>query len=151
MPRIDMVKEATAIGVGAVDELAEFVDRNRGWTQPFRNATDYVRIGLAVVGGYLWSQNQATDYSDVLLTSGSTLAVKSVSRVLREGFAGTPTTPTPGRRAVPNRINPIADLAGRRAAPTPMALPAGRSGAVAMSAIERAQAAPDHTLLITRV
>lgn len=86
MPRIRIESEATAIGVGIVDELTETLDRNRGWMRPFRNSTDITRVGLAAVGAYGYTQNRMLNYSEPLLYAGSALATKSISRMIRTGI-----------------------------------------------------------------
>ena len=117
MARIDMPRLFTSVGIGAVDEALEFVDRQQNWTEAFRNVTDWGRA-LAVLGGgagVMFSRGgQALQIYEQVLYSGSTLAVKSASRIVREGFA---TQMSPLRR----RATP----AGHRA------LPGGRNGIAA--------------------
>ncbi len=92
MAKIEFAKVGAAMAVGAGDEAAEAFDRSRvpSLTQPFQNVTDWYRIGIAAIGGFLFSSNIATPYSESLLYAGSALAVKSISRVAREGFESTP-------------------------------------------------------------
>lgn len=85
MPRIDVTSEFSAIGSGAVDELAEWWDRRKGWMQPFRNATDWSRLGLGLVAGVAYMNNRYPRIAEPVLYAESALATKSVSRLIRSG------------------------------------------------------------------
>lgn len=94
MPRIMLESEATAIAVGAADEVLEFVDRNRSLTRPFFNFTDWGRVTATGLAGFAYYNDQMPRVTLPVLYSGTALSVKSVSRLMREGFAaGSQTNP----------------------------------------------------------
>lgn len=87
MPRINVQSETTAVAYGAADEVAEFLDRNQGLNRPFINFTDWFRLGTTGAAAFAFTSNMQPNLAEPVLYAGSTLSVKSISRLIREGFA----------------------------------------------------------------
>lgn len=83
-----MQRELTAGIAGVVDEVLEAVDRNRGWTAPFRNVTDWARVLIGGGSALMILNNQMAPIAEAALHSETALAVKSVSRLTRTGAFG---------------------------------------------------------------
>lgn len=94
MPRINLTKEALALGVGALDTVLETYDRNNGGSaKPFQNLTDWGRTVVAVGSALAYMSNMLPDIAEPVLYASSALAAKSVTRLVTEGLsAGTAAT-----------------------------------------------------------
>ncbi len=89
---MDLLKVAIAVGVGAADEVAEYMDRNAKnaagvlapRTESFKNATDLTRIGLAAIGYGLqvFMPRKYDRIAEALALSTTPLVVKSVAKPL---------------------------------------------------------------------
>jgi|GEM_PF-2379925 len=85
---INMMKSAVSLGVGVVDEGIEWWDERSGRAEPFRRATDIVRLlgaGLGYAMQVFWPQQQAL--GEALALSTTPLLVKSVAKPIRSAIS----------------------------------------------------------------
>jgi len=116
MPRINLTKEAAALGVGVLDQVLEKIDLDQASSvQPFQNFTDWGRTALAGGSSLAYMNNMYTELAEPVMYASSSLAAKSVTRMVQE-ILNKPAGATAQRA-----------LAIRR---TQFALPAGRAEAV---------------------
>lgn len=90
MARIDLTRLITAYGIGAVDELLEKMDKDKGRTRATRAWATWYRLGAHAVSllGYAMDIFPApfAGYAETALIATGPLAVKSVARLIQEGF-----------------------------------------------------------------
>jgi hypothetical protein len=108
---VDLMKSGISVGVGVVDEVMESWDEKEGRTEPFRKATDIVRL-LGALGGYalqIFMPRQAR-IGEALALSATPLLVKSVAKPIRAAIGGG----TEERVFLPRKRQPVGAGAGAR-------------------------------------
>ena len=111
---VDLIKSGISVGVGVVDEVMESWDEKEGRTEPFRKATDIVRL-LGALGGYalqIFMPRQAR-IGEALALSATPLLVKSVAKPIRAAIGGGPEE----RVFLPRKRLPVGAGAGAGAKP----------------------------------
>lgn len=86
---VDLMKSGISVGVGVVDEVMESWDEKEARTEPFRKATDIVRL-IGALAGYsiqIFMPRQ-TKLGEALALSSTPLLVKSVSKPIRAAIGG---------------------------------------------------------------
>jgi hypothetical protein len=91
MPKVSRI--VTAVAVGGVDEGMIYLDEKKGWSKPFRNATDIYRL-VATLGGYGMEMfmKRTGSWGDNIATPATALLTKSVIQAVRGMMATTSTS-----------------------------------------------------------
>lgn len=100
----------TGVGVGIVDEVAEWGDTKKGYTNTFRNFTDIYRA-VAVVGGSVLSMfmPRYAGIGEDIAQAATPLLTKSVVSAIRGSFfAGARPATFASRRRVGNTATSVA-------------------------------------------
>ena len=85
MPRLNITKEAAALGVGVLDTVLESIDKSQASSvQPYQNFTDWGRTALAVGSGLAYINNMMPELAEPVLYASSALAAKSASRLVMD-------------------------------------------------------------------
>lgn len=105
MARITLRKGLTSAIYGALDIGLEELDKIKGWTEPFKNATDIERAVVCVGGGLVNYLGIETDLSEPLFYSSLPLLEKSIYKAVR-GYVKKGYTPRSASEAGYVRITP---------------------------------------------
>lgn len=102
MARIDMGSKLWAVGVGAVDEVADAMDVRAGRTEPWKRWQDWYRV-LGTIGslaGEVWGMGGTAKMARDVSGPFITLLTKSVATPIRERIAS-PVLRRSARRGLP--------------------------------------------------
>lgn len=81
--KVRMSNAVVGVGAGIIDEVVENADAGAGRLTPFKNWTDWSRVGLAVIGYGGQMMNMFTGIAEPLAQSEITLVTKSVGGFIR--------------------------------------------------------------------
>jgi len=107
MAAIDMAAKATAVGVGALDELFESMDDKAGRVEPFRKWADFERLGGTIISIATEVMGRGGMATLARNSSGSfiTLLTKSIAKPIR-GAIGSRSMMTRTAGSVPTALGP---------------------------------------------
>ena len=84
--KIKLEKVGAAVGIGVVDEVAEYFDNKQGWTGSFRNSTDIVRLVGSLAGLGMTAFDFYPTVGEAIYPSFLTLLTKSIAKPVKSAM-----------------------------------------------------------------
>jgi len=101
--KIEATHVIVGVGAGIVDTGLAALDERQGWTEPYRNSTEWSRIGLCLIGYLGQGFNFYPRAMAALAQSEVTLVTKSLGDLIRTRLIAPAMVSRPTRRTVTRR------------------------------------------------